>query len=234
VRGNCRFRRWSRRSRCSSQTSGCIARYCGRYLRLHRHGVNCWLYCFGSRRNGRKNLSLDRMFNRFGRFFSYRGRGRRYSGRNCRRFHRNRYGGRRTRHGLRRDKARCWLGRFHGCNWRGSRRYPSRLGNAARRTRGYSRRRCNGLTRRRCRRGGRTRRSSRLGGLLGDRLQYVSRPGDVRQVDLRLELVRMHARAATAGVAGLSVLRVILLHALRFIHFNGAGVRFLFCDPNLE
>jgi len=30
------------------------------------------------------------------------------------------------------------------------------------------------------------------------------------------------------------MLREIFLHALRFIHFNGAGVRFLFCYTDLD
>jgi hypothetical protein len=74
----------------------------------------------------------------------------------------------------------------------------------------------------------------RLGGLLRDRLEHVSGFGDVRQVDLGLELFRLSARTATAGAAGLAVFSVILLHALRLIHFDGAGVRFLFRDPNLD
>jgi hypothetical protein len=236
VRDSRWFRRWSRRSRCSSQTSGCIARYCGRYLRLHRHGVNCWLYRFRSHHNGRRNLRLDRMLSRLGCFpgCSSGGRGRRCRRGNRQRFHGNSYRRRRTRHGLRRDKARRWLGCLHGCSRRGSRGYRRRLGNAARRTRRYSRRRRNSLTRRRGRRGGCTRRSSGLRGFLGNRLQHVSRLGDVRQVDLGLELFSLCTRATTGGAAGLSVLTVILPHALRFIHFNGAGVRFLFCDSDLE
>ncbi len=207
VRGNCWFRRWSRGCRCSSQTSGCIARYCGRYLRLHRHGVNCWLCNFGGHLNSRRNLRLDRMFDRLGHFLrGRRGRCRKRGRGNSRRFCGNRYRGRRTRHGLRRDEARRWLGRLHGCSRRGSHGRHRRLGHAARRTRGHSRRRCNGLTWRRCRRCGCARRCSGLRGLLRDRLQHVSRLGDVRQIDLGLELFGLCARATTAGAAGLSVL----------------------------
>ncbi len=111
VRNNCCFCRWSCRRRCSSQTSGCIAGYWDRYLRLHRHGVNCWLYRFGSRLNCQGDLLLECWLGRLRHFFGgCRGRRRKYGGRNCRRFRGNCYRGRRTRHGLRRDEARRWLG----------------------------------------------------------------------------------------------------------------------------
>ncbi len=68
-----------------------------------------------------------------------------------------------------------------------------------------------------------------------DQLPHIARLGDMRQVDLGLELIRRRgccARAAAA--AGLCMLRKVFLHALRLIHFDRAGVRFLFCDTDLD
>jgi hypothetical protein len=232
MRANRWFRRgWSRRQ------FRCIACYWGRYLRLHGHGVNCCLWYLENRLNRRSDLRLDPMLGEPGHFLGgCRGRRHDCERRSRRRFRGNGYRGRWARHRLRRNESWRRLRRLHGSGRRSAGSHSGRLGSAAGRTRGHSRWRSHCLSwrsRRRCGSSG-TRRHLRLGGLLRNRLQHVSRLGDVRQVDLGLELFRQRTRAATAGAAGLSVLRVILLHALRLVHFNGAGVRFLFRDPNLQ
>jgi hypothetical protein len=70
-----------------------------------------------------------------------------------------------------------------------------------------------------------------LHGPLLDQFPHITRLGDMRQVNLGLELLgRGHcARGGASGAtAALGMLRKVPLHALRFIHFNRAGVRFLF------
>jgi len=212
-----------------------ITNCCGCYYDLHRRDFNCRLCDFGISRN--RNLVLNPRFDQRGWFLGRCGWRCGCGRRRCRCFLRNGDGGRRTRHRLRCDESRCRLRRLHRSNRRSTSCNHRRLGHAARRTCRHGRRRCHGLAWRRCRscssRG--TRSYLRLGGLLRDRLQHVSRFGDVREVNLGLELFRLGARAAAAGAAaGLSVLSVILLDALRLIHFDGAGVRFLFRDPDLD
>jgi hypothetical protein len=58
----------------------------------------------------------------------------------------------------------------------------------------------------------------------------------MRQVNLGLELFCRGccARAAAAAAAGLGMLRKVLPYTLRLIHFNRAGVRFLFRYPDLD
>jgi len=62
-----------------------------------------------------------------------------------------------------------------------------------------------------------------------DGFPHIARFGDVRQVNLGLELIWRGGRArATAAAAGLRMFRKVSLHTLRFIHFDRTGVRFLF------
>ena len=78
-----------------------------------------------------------------------------------------------------------------------------------------------------------TRRRGRLGGPLRDGLQHIAWFGDVRKIDLRLELVLRRRNARAAARAGLMLL-IIRFDALRLVHFDGTGVRFLFGDADLE
>ena len=82
------------------------------------------------------------------------------------------------------------------------------------------------------RRRGRTCSHGRLGGPLRNRLQDIARFGDVRQVKLGLEFVCRGARSAADS--RLCVLRKVLLDPLRFVHFDGTGVRFLFRYTDLD
>ena len=99
-----------------------------------------------------------------------------------------------------------------------------------------SRRRCNGRPRHAgCSMRGRhscTRRSGRLSGALRDRLQHIAGFGNVRQIDLRLELFRRRGRARAARRAGL-ILGKVSFNALGFVFFDRTGVRFLFRYPDL-
>jgi len=218
----------------------------------HRWGRARWHLRFNRRRRfhyHRRHLSFR--FDNFGYclgcirylFFRYRlmrlGRfpNRRSSG-CCRRRSNWRFRGnddsrRRTHNGLWRDQARRRLGRLNrsnrsgaGGNWR--------LGNTAGRTRRHCRRRSNGLPgRRSCSRW--TRGSCRLGGFLCNCPEHVSGLGDVRQVDFGLKLLRSRTRSATRrSDAGFPVLRIVIPNALRFVHLDGAGVRFLFRDSDLQ
>jgi len=78
-----------------------------------------------------------------------------------------------------------------------------------------------------------TRRRGRLGGPLRDGLQDIAGLGDVRKIDLRLELVRRRRNARAAARAGLMLL-IILFDALSLVHFNGTGVRLLLGYTDLE
>jgi hypothetical protein len=70
--------------------------------------------------------------------------------------------------------------------------------------------------------------------LLRDRLQYIAGFGDMRQVDLGLELIHRRAAArAAARRARFAMLLVVLLDLLGFIHFDRARVRLLFCNSDL-
>jgi len=139
------------------------------------------------------------------------------------------YCGRRTRHRLWRDETRCGLRLNRRCRLRaggcGERRRG--LGRNSRR-RSHSRPRWDGLARRRHL----TRRCGRLGGPLRDGLQHIAWLGDVRKIDLRLELFRRRSARAAART-GLMLLK-ILLNALRLVLFDGTGVRLLFRYSDLE
>ncbi len=81
-------------------------------------------------------------------------------------------------------------------------------------------------TRRRCRR-------SML--LLQNGFQCIAGLGDVREVELRLQLflavtLRRRLRRGTISSAGAEM----CLHLLRFIDSDGTGVSFLFCDADLR
>jgi hypothetical protein len=57
----------------------------------------------------------------------------------------------------------------------------------------------------------------------------------MRKIDLGLEFFRSRTRRPRPrSGTWLTMLRVVLPDALRLIHFNGAGVRFLFRDSNLQ
>ena len=139
-----------------------------------------------------------------------------------------------TRHRLRRDETRRRLGLGRrsrlraGSNRRSRRRRP--WWNRRRRSGGGPRDagRCET-----CRRD-RTCSGCGLRGALRDRLQYIAGLGDVRQVDLGLELIlRRRSRARAAGSAGL-VLGKVFLYALGFVFFDRTGVRFLFGYADLN
>jgi len=229
------WRRWlcgsHDRGWCGSFAARNITACCRCYYDLHRRNIHCRHCHFGLGFDRDRSLLFGRNFCRLNRLLGCCRR------RHCRRLDGNGDGGRWARHRLRCDEARCRLRRLHRSNWGSTGSRCSRLGHAAWRTRGHGRRGSYGLAWRRCRcRGsGGTRSDLWLGRLLRDRLQHISGFGDVRQIDLGLELFRLCARAAAAGAAaGLSVLSVILLDALRLIHFDGTGVRLLFRDPNLD
>jgi hypothetical protein len=93
---------------------------------------------------------------------------------------------------LRRNQSGRLLRRFNRSSTGGNRR----LRRDARRTRRHGRRWHNHLSRRNRRRGG-TWRGDRLGGLLGDCLQYIARLGNMRKVDLGFELVGVRSRHTT-------------------------------------
>ena len=162
-------------------------------------------------------------------------RRRRCRRRSYRRLGWNNDGGGRTRDRLRRNETRRWLGRFRRSCWCGAGHGCNRFRNRTRRTNGGRRR--NRLARPggcgKSRRRGRTRSRGRLGGPLRNRLEHIARFGDVRKIQLALEFVCRCARRGTSG-AGLGVLRKVFLDPLRFVHFDGTGVRFLFGYTNLD
>jgi hypothetical protein len=145
-------------------------------------------------------------------------------------------GGRRPHHGLRRDQTGSGLRRFRRSHGRSTGRRHCGLRHGAWGTRRHSRCRRNTGARRYSGSGCRgTRRSCGLGDLLRDRLQYVSRLGDVRQVDLLLELFfRRMGAPARRTASGLAMLGVVLPDALRLVHFNGTGVRLLLRNSDLD
>ncbi len=164
-----------------------------------------------------------------GRHVRRRGRSSRY-----RRLRRDNDGGRWARHRLRRNETRRRLGRLR----RSHRRCTCNRGDGFRNGRRGtdSRRRSDGLPW--SGGSGQGRRSAwscsrRLGGPLRDRLQHIAGLGDVRQVKLGLEFVRCCARRG-ASSTGFGVLRKVLLDLLRFIHFDGTGVRLLFGYADLD
>jgi hypothetical protein len=209
--------------------TSCIADYFGRSWCFNHSCFQSWL------RDCRRCLNRDRgllfhgKFNWLNCWLDRRNGGCR---RRDRRLRRNHYRRRWTCNRLRSDESWRRLWRFdwtdHSCA-----RGDHWLSDAAGRTRRHGRRRSNSLPRRHGRSSG-TWRCDGLSGLLRNRLQDVSWLGDVRQVDLGLELFRLRARTATRTAARLAVLRIILLHALRLVHFNGAGVRLLFRDSDLD
>ena len=56
----------------------------------------------------------------------------------------------------------------------------------------------------------------------------------MRKVDLRLEFFPGRMDSLGGSTAPLPVLGVILPYALRFVHFDGAGVGLLFRDSDLQ
>jgi len=82
------------------------------------------------------------------------------------------------------------------------------------------------------RRRGRTCSHGRLGGPLRNRLQDIARFGDVRQVKLGLEFVCRCPRSPAGS--RFCVLLKVFLDPLRFVHFDGTGVRFLFSYTDLD
>ena len=162
--------------------------------------------------------AFDRCLSRFGDLMRrarvrYRRRGR---------LGRSDNGRRRTWHRLRRDETRCGLA-FN----RRRRRARRRCYRFWRHSRG---RRNDGLGWRRCRR---ARWRSRLRDALGDRFQHIARLGNVREVDLRLELIRRSGKRAHPARRGWRLLGKILLDALGFVVLNRAGVRLLLGDADL-
>lgn len=180
--------------------------------RLRRNQTRCW-----GRRCGRQfGFGLTLSFNPFNGLF----RRRKHACRGCL----NRRG--RCRWRLRsRGCFRDGSCRF-GCNRRSrscSRRMSHRGGWTYRGNRLRSRwRRCNLRRRRRML-------------LLQDCLQRIAGFGDVREVELRLQLVfgmspcsRPRRRAISATLAEMR------LHLLRLFHADGTGVSLLFCDADLR
>src|ERR1035437_9695672 len=82
------------------------------------------------------------------------------------------------------------------------------------------------------RRHNRTCNRGRLGGPLRNRLQHIARFGDVRQVKLGLEFVCRCPRSRAGS--RLCVLCKVFLDPLRFVHFDGNGVRFLLSYTDLD
>src|ERR1039458_10884 len=82
------------------------------------------------------------------------------------------------------------------------------------------------------RRHNRTCNRGRLGGPLRNRLQHIARFGDVRQVKLGLEFVCRCPRSPAGS--RFCVLLKVFLDPLRFVHFDGTGVRFLFSYTDLD
>jgi hypothetical protein len=222
--------RRSRRSRNSTcrVTRNLRCRLHQRHRRLNRRRGG---FGNGLKRAGRRRF--DHCLWSFGRrFLDWRSRNR--SLRWCGRFRRNNYSRWRTHNSLGSDQAWSRLWHLNRCNGRSAGSNRRRLCHCAGRTRRHSGGGSYRLTGRHCRHGW-TRRSCGLSSLLCDRLEHVTGPGYVREVDLRLELVGRRARAAARRrrSTGLTVLRVELLDALRLIHFDGTGVRLLFRDSNL-
>ena len=207
-------RRWSRGLRWSRGSRGCRrAGKCGRWsagLCLHL----VWRTDRRSRGCCRTRRSCNRGCGRYRR----RGSGRFHRG--SRWYHRRSH--HRTGHCLRRNQSR--RGR------RGRRRFGSRRSGGARGRR--SRSGLLGFHRRRHR----ARWSSWRGGLFlfCNQLEYISRLGDVREVYLGLDFIRLACGSRrTAGC----VLRFsgpeMGPHFLRLMIFHGAGVRLFLSDSNL-
>jgi len=204
-RGETRRRCWSWRRNRSCRFGRSID--CRRFWRCN-HGLRL--------HRDRIVFDRNRRLGRLGRLSSRLGR-------SHWRLRRNDHRCRRTRDGLRRNEARRRLRRLGGSRGLRAGSYGS----------GRLRRRNDRASRRRRRRYG-TRRGSRLSRALRDRLQHIARLGDVRQVDLGLELVRPRRRRTRAtGRASAGMLRIVVLHALGFIHFDRTRVRFLFCDTDI-
>jgi hypothetical protein len=70
--------------------------------------------------------------------------------------------------------------------------------------------------------------------LLLDRLQHIAGFGDVRQVDLGLELIGWRAAAVAARNPRFAMLLVVLLDLLGFIDLDGTRVGLLFCNSDLS
>jgi len=130
----------------------------------------------------------------------------------------------RTRNRLRRDQARRRLGFNRSCRLRAGNNRRSGLG-------GHRGRRGNNRSRRLRR--NRTRRCRRLSGPLCDRLQHIAGLGDVRQVNLGLELVWRGGRRTHPTAGSGRLIREVLLHSLSFVFFDRAGVRLFLGDADL-
>ena len=142
--------------------------------RFHHRLRNCRL-----RLNCHRSLRFHLGFDWFGCFFDGRRNDRRRS--RCHGdFRRNHHCRRRTRNSLRSNKARRGFGRFNRRNRSCTGGHNGRLGDCAGRTRRHGGWRSHTLAHRYAgSRGSRTRRNSRLRGLLCDRFQHVSRFGDM-------------------------------------------------------
>src|SRR6516162_3974614 len=173
-------------------------------------------------------LIFNRKFGRLGFFRNSSGRNRRRDGHFRRRHYHSNWWTRRSDR-LWSDHARRRLRRLDGSNRsRACRRYSGLRRNGLC---WHSSRRRYGLPqgRRRSRTGGRR----WLDGPLRDRLQHITRFGDVREVKLGLEFFNHgRTRAATSGT-GLTMLLVVLLDGLRFFYFDRTGVRLFFGYSNL-
>ncbi len=236
-----RCRRWSMRWLSSSCSNGggrrgsfAACRFTGSCRwdwGLHRRDRNFRRRCFGYRLDRILHPLLDRMFNRRGCLLG------RCGGRSFCRLGWNGDRGRWTRHRLRCDEAWRRLGRLDRSNRCRTSSGSRRLGHTAGRTRRNRRGRRHRLpwrSRRSCGSGW-MRSHFGLVGLLRDRFQHVSGLGDVRQVDLGLELLRLCTRTSAGRAAAvLAVLSEVLFDALRLIHFDGAGVRLLLRDSDLH
>jgi hypothetical protein len=81
---------------------------------------------------------------------------------------------------------------------------------------------------------GRTRSCRRGRGLLGNGLEHVAGLGDLRQVNLGLDLFFGARRPALSGLGRFGLAGKVLAYPHRLVGFNGAGVGFLLRDPYLD
>ena len=158
------------------------------------------------------------------RWRSAGGTRRRWSG-NWRRDGRRRYGRRRSH----RDRRRRGFGRGRNRPWRSNRSWRSWRGRLRGRNGGLD------FMGRRRRRTSRRRRRSRSRGLLlaNDRLQHVSWLGNVRKIDLGLDLFRPGvARARCRLRRSVTIARTaeVRTHLFCFMLFEGTGMRLLLSD----
>jgi len=226
---------WDRRS---GRNNNLASRSLALGRRSHCRGLNLGLDDFRRNFYRSRRLLFDYDWCHCHRLLVDRRRhGRRNGGWRCNRRFRWNHNLRGLAHyGLRSNQARRRLRRFNRSRRSGTGCGCDRLGNTARRTRRHSGRRSHAGAWRR-HRGSRngTRRNCGLGGLLRNRLQHVTGLGDVREVNLGLELFFGGMRSSTRrSGAEFAMLGVILPDALRLVHFNGAGVRLLLRDSDLD